>query len=168
MAILLDFGRPSLPAQRRQRELRRYSRRRLMVFLAQQRTVRVTHAQNEPTCQTAKSASTWPDSISNYFHPSSNSTSSPRDRAERKGGGNGGPPTDGKSPGGNGDDDAEGPDNEEIPELLTLAQAESLAAEKGAQLPGDFISAAKGSGLRASTLHKFLHLQVIPHDLSHF
>lgn len=76
------------------------------------------------------------------------------------GGSNRPPISDGN--GGGGDDDDENDKNgngAEEPELLNLAEAEAISAEKGVQLPNDFKVAAQGDGLRAETLNKFLQLQ---------
>lgn len=64
----------------------------------------------------------------------------------------------------NGDGDEQSDDGEadmSEPELLTLAEAEVIAAEKGIELPADFVVAAQNGGLRAQTLQKFIELQGI-------
>ncbi|KAK9823760.1 hypothetical protein WJX72_005247 [[Myrmecia] bisecta] len=52
-----------------------------------------------------------------------------------------------------------GEGDEEEDELLSLSEAEALAASKGVSLPADFIEAAQAGGLRLSILEKYFALQ---------
>eukprot|EP00210_Caulerpa_lentillifera_P008522 g8129.t1 len=134
------------------------------------RTHRIIAVQSEPTSQIAKSSGTWPESISTFFRASrkkeTNSVILDTNPDEISvsisnggGGGNDGdPPIDGNHP----ITDEQPPDEEhnaDENELLNLAEAETLAKEQGCKLPNDFIKAAASSGIRASTLRKFLSLQ---------
>ncbi|CAD7703790.1 unnamed protein product [Ostreobium quekettii] len=78
-------------------------------------------------------------------------------------GGNGSGNDDFQGNGRGDDDDAEDGDSSiDEDELLNLAEAESLAAEKGFELPQDYAAAARSGGLRASTLRGFANVQALP------
>ncbi|GMH45435.1 hypothetical protein BSKO_13392 [Bryopsis sp. KO-2023] len=75
------------------------------------------------------------------------------------GGGSNPPPSTSDENGGGGDEDDDGEEGVHKPELLNLAEAEAIAAEKGVTLPADFKLAAQADGLRAQTLNGFIQLQ---------
>ncbi|KAK9819258.1 hypothetical protein WJX81_005466 [Elliptochloris bilobata] len=54
---------------------------------------------------------------------------------------------------------SEGPDGEDSNEVLSLVQAEELAAARGVQLPDKFFAAAAAGGLYKSVLERYIRLQ---------
>jgi len=157
MVVLLDVGRQLIPVKPH-KEFNKLCGKPRCAVAKRPRILRIAAAKGDFTSQIAKSSSTWPESISSFFQvtrQNESQRSKEIDFISGNGGNNLPPQVRGYGEDGDGSESTE----HESAELLNLAEAESLAAEKGVQLPGDFVKAAKTTGLRATTLHKFLDLQ---------